>query len=149
MIIPQLTPSPRIEVDCKEIDKHVSIVSFENKGTKEAESFNLIFTNHPQEGSLLNFSDSIDFQLCKITNIRAQNKIIINGDRKEIQIPRRTLIACDYLPRNHKVYLEFKNWAINFEYTGRAKNMETIKGNVGCEWTLSGLDTYYGELKNR
>ena len=109
----------------------------------------MIVTNHPNEGSILNFSDELDRNLCEISNIRFTNrKDVTNSKVVEYEVPRRTLINCKSLPANHTVDLVFRNWAEYFNFKAWAKNSELFEKVVKCDWTLEGLNTYCSEHKN-
>ena len=148
-IIPKLISSPKLNIDCINLKKHNLIVSLVNQGKKEAESFSIIFTNNPMEGSILNFSDELDEKLCKIESIRANTYITLNKEN-EIErkaTPRRTIMKCDFLPVNHRINLRFQNWASDFLYEFWAKNLDKQNGNLTCNWSYEALNTYCGESK--
>lgn len=148
-IIPKLSPSPKLNLDCVNLEKHDLLVSLVNVGKKEAESFQIIFVNNPNEGSILNFSDQLDESLCDIKSIRVSSQITLNENNEieRIIVPRQTIVKCDFLPVNHRINLRFQNWADNFLYRAWAKNLVTAKGNLSCEWSWEALNTYCGESK--
>ena len=143
VLIPKLTPSSDISFYCvtglmSDPYWHLSLISFENKGTIGAEGFTAIIEHPLTEASAPFLLNSADNKFCNISILQKEDLIATGYENNTIftfNASYRTIIKCEYLPPRYELMIGYANWIELFKINVWSKDSIVQIKYEKCIWT--------------